>query len=71
MDARTPGLLSLTLAPAEDVAPMVTDDYTLATWNTALVADNVLIPFLADSLSRQASIPPGGVVSSRCLDPSY
>ena len=32
VDARTPGLLSLSLAPAEDMAPMVTDDYTLASF---------------------------------------
>ena len=32
VDARTPGLLSLSLAPSEDLAPMPTDDYTLATF---------------------------------------
>eukprot|EP00913_Durusdinium_trenchii_P010706 g10045.t1 len=32
VDARTPGLLSLSLLPSEDVAPMVTDDYTLASF---------------------------------------
>ncbi|CAJ1362740.1 unnamed protein product, partial [Effrenium voratum] len=32
VDARTPALLSLSLAPAEDVAPMAADDYTLASF---------------------------------------
>ena len=32
VDARTPGLLSLSLAPSEDLAPMPTEDYTLASF---------------------------------------